>query len=92
MRNQQNGKANDKNHHRIVTAVSLLVGLFLYFAFRFSWLGEDMARFSTLYLVLMLTVLGGAVLTELGVRRRRFAFERFFERKADNDKQDAASR
>ena len=68
---------DDKRHHRIVTARSLAAGLLIYCAARFGFLGDSVARFSTAYLVIMLVVLGvRAILTEMGMRRRRFSFKR----------------
>ena len=63
---------SDKKHHRFVTFVSLLFGLALYLAMRFGVLGDTLERFSTTYFFIMLSILGvRAVLTELGVRRKR---------------------
>jgi small-conductance mechanosensitive channel len=68
---------DNKAHHRIVTAVSLGFALLLYVAARFGLLGVGLQEYSAAYLLLMLVILGiRAVLTETGVRRRRFAFEK----------------
>ena len=61
--------------------ISLAFGLGLYFACRFGWLGARLESFALYYLVIMLLILGGrALLTELGVRRKRVGFERRFEK------------
>jgi small-conductance mechanosensitive channel len=71
----------DKKHHRFVTVISLLLALAIFFAMRFGVLGDTLARFATTYIIVMLLILGvRAVLTELGVRRKREAFERTLEK------------
>jgi hypothetical protein len=65
-------QVSDKRHHRIVTLISLLVGLSIYFAARFGLFGEGLESFAPYYLAAILLILGvRAVFTELGVRRNR---------------------
>ena len=68
---------SDKKQHRFVTFVSLLFVLVLYLLMRSGVLGDTLARFATICLIIQLVVLGGrAVLTELGIRRKRVTPER----------------
>jgi hypothetical protein len=67
-----NQNVSDKRHHRTVTLLSSLVALAIYFACRFGLLGERLESFAPYYLAIVLVILGGrAVLTELGIRRKR---------------------
>ena len=76
-----NHNVSDKRHHRTVTLISLIVGLAIYFVSRFGLLGEPLEAFAPYYLTIMLAILGvRAVLTELGIRRKRVGFERRFEK------------
>ena len=60
----------------MVTLISLLVGLAIYFACRAGLFGERLESFAPYYLAIMLVILGvRAVLTEWGIRRKRIAFE-----------------
>lgn len=63
---------SDKMHHRIVTLISLAVGLMIYFVSRWGLLGERLEAFAPYYLAIILLLLCiRAVLTELGIRRKR---------------------
>ena len=65
-------ETDDKPGHRIVTGISLLLGLLLFALQYAGLLGETARRFSLLYLVFVLLILGlRAMLTELGIRRKR---------------------
>jgi hypothetical protein len=71
---------NDKPHHRLVTAFFLSLGLAIYFASRFGLFGDRLERFAPYYLVIILClVVGRAVLTESGVRRKRIHWRRLFD-------------
>jgi cadmium resistance protein CadD (predicted permease) len=72
-----NTTQSDTKHHRIVTAVMIACGLLIYLVARSGLLGDALERFSTVYLVLVLILAGiRAILTEAGIRRSRFPFER----------------
>lgn len=72
---------SDKRPHRTVTLISLVFGLGIYSAGRFGWFGERLENFAPYYLALILLILGvRAVLTELGVSRKRVGLERRFEK------------
>jgi tetrahydromethanopterin S-methyltransferase subunit E len=71
--------SNDKRHHRMVTLVSLAFGLLVYVAARFGLFGDSAMQFSKGILAIILLILGvRAVLTEMGIRRRRFSWEKKF--------------
>jgi hypothetical protein len=62
-----NQPISDKRHHRMVTLISLVVGLAIYFSSRFGLLGERLETFAPYYLVIILVILGvRALLAELG--------------------------
>jgi hypothetical protein len=71
-----NTTGSDKPHHRRVTLISLALVMGIYGASQLGLLGDRLEAFAPYYLVIVCCILGGrAILTELGVRRRRLSFE-----------------
>ena len=67
---------NNRIWHRIVTAISVVVALLLFWGARSGRLGERAEEFATEYLIAAICILAlRAFLTERGVRRPRYTFE-----------------
>ena len=67
----RNKNASDKNSHRMVTVGFLVLLVAMTLAAKAGWLGQPVERVWLLLLILGLpVVIGRAILTELGIRRR----------------------